>query len=530
MKKIFLVLSLFVSVLNVSAAQPPSLQTNDPIKVSLPSLPFLQDNSPQPAQVNIVREVETLSLENKPVKKSTDKEGKHKGKNKANKPNNKIASLLKRYKTNPKYVSIYVADVNADKPLLLHNADVQRKPASTMKLLTTFAALKTLTPTYRWKTEAWIRGTLVDGVLDGDLILKGYGDPFLVHQHYWKFIHDLRNKGLTTIKGNVIIDNSYFDIPKIDPGAFDRTPHRPYNAQPSALMYNFQTTRFLFKADEKQRKVIVKAFPALDTLKIESRVNFARNFCHKSHYKPYFKKGKDSKLVITGYYSSACGQQFILRNVTEPRVLAFNAFKQFWQELGGHLEGSLVTGKVDKQKDSRLHLYQSPTLGEQIRTINKWSNNVMTRQLLLSLGAEKYGAPATLEKGRQAIIDVLKAVGVQNTDDILIDNGSGLSRTSHFSARQMGSLLKAAYRDVYMPEFMASLSIPGLDGTLFKRFKKGDIKGRAHLKTGTINGVSTISGYMLNRQGKRLIIVVQQNGGGSKVALQNDILRWVFEQ
>jgi D-alanyl-D-alanine carboxypeptidase/D-alanyl-D-alanine-endopeptidase (penicillin-binding protein 4) len=210
--------------------------------------------------------------------------------------------------------------------------------------------------------------------------------------------------------------------------------------------------------------------------------------------------------------------------------LAFNSFKQLWKELGGHLHGSLVEGRVNKNQDKRLHLYQSPTLGEQIRTINKWSNNVMSRQLLLTLGAEKYAAPATLEKGRNAIIDVLKAIGVENTEDILIDNGSGLSRTAHFSAKQMASLLEAAYHDPYMPEFLASLSLTGMDGTLYKRFRKDDLKGRGHLKTGTINGVSTISGYMLNRRGKRFLIVIQQNGGRAAVALQNDILRWTFEQ
>ena len=467
---------------------------------------FQSRSSPQNAQNVIVRTTETLSLDDS------------------------VRHLLKRYKTNPKHVSIYIRDLNADKPLLMHNAEVQRTPASTIKLLTTFAALKTLGPSYRWKTEAWIRGTLKEGILEGDLILKGYGDPFLVHERYWKFIHDLHDKGLNTIKGNVIIDNSYFDIPKIDPAAFDHTPHRIYNAPPSALMYNFQATRFLFKADKAQQRINIQAFPPLDGVKLNNQVKFSRGKCRKSHYKPYLSRQKNGDLRITGHYSAACGQQFILRNVTEAKPLAFNSFKQRWAELGGHLHGGLIEGKVNKSQDSRLHVYQSPTLGEQIRTINKWSNNVMTRQLLLTLGAEKYKAPATLEKGRQAIIDVLKAVGVAKTEDIFIENGSGLSRTAHFSAKQMASLLEAAYHDAYMPEFLASLSILGTDGTLYKRFKTGDLKGRGHLKTGTINGVSTLSGYLLSRQGKRFVIVIQQNGGSGRVALQNDILRWTFEQ
>ena len=239
-------------------------------------------------------------------------------------------------------------------------------------------------------------------------------------------------------------------------------------------------------------------------------------------------------MTVKGRYATGCGQNFILRNVSSSEQLAFNAFKQFWTELGGHLLGSLKKGSVDKSQDKRLHIYQSPSLGEQIRTINKWSNNVMVRELLLTLGAEKFGAPATLKKGRDAIVNILKDVGVPNTDDIFIENGSGLSRIAHFSARQMASLLEIAYRDAYMPEFLSSLSLSGRDGTLYKRFKNEDLEGRSHLKTGTIKDVTAISGYMLNRQGKRLIFVMLHNGKdvrrGKGVALQNAIIRWAFEQ
>lgn len=465
---------------------------------------------PKIAQPAIIRQVETRSL------------------------SESVYSLVNKYKINPDNISIYIRDINADKPLLSHNADVQRNPASTMKLLTTFAALKELGPSFTWRTEAWARGTLKDGVLDGDLIIKGYGDPFLIHERYWKFIYNLYAKGLKTIKGNIIIDNSYFDIPDVDPGAFDNMPHRTYNAPPSALMYNFQATRFLFQPDKDKQQLSITAFPKTEGLSFDNQINLSRGRCQKSHYRPKFKMSDDGDMTVKGRYATGCGQNFILRNVTQPEQLAFNAFKQFWTELGGHLEGGLAKGAVDKSQDKRLHVYQSPSLGEQIRAINKWSNNVMTRQVLLTLGAKKYGAPATLKKGRDAVLDILKQAGVPNTDDILIENGSGLSRIAHFSAEQMASLLDVAYRDAYMPEFLSSLSLSGRDGTLYKRFKNEDMEGRSHLKTGTINNVTAISGYMLNRQGKRLIVVMQHNGkdvrSGKGVALQNAVLRWAFEQ
>ena len=157
----------------------------------------------------------------------------------------------------------------------------------------------------------------------------------------------------------------------------------------------------------------------------------------------------------------------------------------------------------------------------------------MTKQLLLTLGARKFGAPGTEMKGRKAVLDILAASGIDTTG-INIENGSGLSRKAKISARQMGQLLETAFRDPYMPEFMASLSLPGVDGTLVNRFRKSDLRGRSHFKTGTLDFVTAMSGYMLNRKGKRLVIVIQHNGkkagAGRGTKIQDALLRWSFDQ
>ena len=241
---------------------------------------------------------------------------------------------------------------------------------------------------------------------------------------------------------------------------------------------------------------------------------------------------KKGSLTISGNYAAKCKQRFILRAVSKPEEHVFNAFRDFWLDLNGTLKGGLKIGRVSA-KDELFHVHSSPTLGEQIRLINKWSNNVMTKQLLLTLGAKKYGAPGTLKKGRQAIFDTLNTNNI-DTNGIQLENGSGLSRSALITARQMGNLLEVAYRDPFMPEFMASLSLPGIDGTLVNRFRKDQLRGRSHLKTGTLDFVTAISGYMLNRQGKRLVIAIQHNGkrtgAGRGTKIQDAILRWSFEQ
>lgn len=443
-----------------------------------------------------------------------------------------LLALMKKSKVSQDNLSVYIGDVIADKPMLSHNIDVARSPASTIKLVTTYAALKQLGPNYAWPTEAWTRGEITNGVLSGDLILKGYGDPFLVYERYWKFVNELRDRGLKAITGDVIIDSSYYRLPEHDRKAFDGESFKVYNAGVTPLMFNFQATRLWISppSDETSSDVNLTLYPASDRVKLENKLKLVKGRCKRSHGRPKLSWGLEKQLVVTGRFARSCKPRFVMRLISEPKQLAFDAFKQFWLGSNGAFNGRLKYGQVQK-KDELFHTYTSPTLGEQIRSINKWSNNVMTRQLFLTTGVNRYGTPATIQKGRDAILGILQRNGVK-TEGLVVENGSGLSRKSRISARQMAQLLDAAYRDAYMPEFMSSLSLPGLDGTLASRFRNEDLAGRSHLKTGTLNRVTAIAGYMLNRKGRRLIVVIQQNGARTSrgVKIQNEILRWAFEQ
>jgi D-alanyl-D-alanine carboxypeptidase/D-alanyl-D-alanine-endopeptidase (penicillin-binding protein 4) len=213
--------------------------------------------------------------------------------------------------------------------------------------------------------------------------------------------------------------------------------------------------------------------------------------------------------------------------MSTPEEHVFNAFRDVWHSQGGVFSGKLQTGLV-QATDVLLHTHESRTLGEQIRFVNKWSNNVMARNMFLTIGAQLLGAPATLDKSRIATAELLQKSGIDYTG-MVVENGSGLSRVERLTARQLGQLLEVAWRDPYMPEFMASMPLLGEDGTLAKRFKGDDLRGRSHMKTGTLDDVSAIAGYMLTRSGKRLVIVMLQNGKGGH-GIQDAILKWVFEQ
>lgn len=436
-----------------------------------------------------------------------------------------ITALMQQANLPAENLSVYLRDLNANAPLATLNDSVPRNPASVMKLLTTWTALKLLSPSFTWKTEVWRRGELKDGVLHGDLVLKGYGDPFLTDEALRQLLHDLQLKGLKQITGNLVIDNSYFNVPEYDPAAFDDEPTRVYNAPPSALMFNFQASRLIL-SPTAEGKVGISPFPLIPGLQINNSMVLSKGRCGKGNSQPKVIP-QDGGVKVAGVYAADCGTSFVLRVLSKPEEHVFNAFRDVWQSLGGSFNGTWQAGQV-QNGDVLFHTHESRTLGEQIRFINKWSNNVMTRNLFLTIGAKMLGAPGTLDKSRLATADMLHKAGI-DYQGMVVENGSGLSRVERMTAKQLGQLLEMAWRDPYMPEFMASLPVLGEDGTLAKRFKSADLSGRSHLKTGTLDKVSAIAGYMLTRSGKRFVIVMLQEGSNTH-AVQDAILEWVFEQ
>ena len=147
-------------------------------------------------------------------------------------------------------LSVYVVDLASGDVVLDWNADVARNPASTIKLLTTLVALDVLGPAYQWQTDVYALGDVEDGHLRGDLLIKGGGDPFLVTERVWQLLREVRQAGIHAIDGDLLIDDSYFEIGNEDPAAFDKQPLRAYNVGPNALLVNFKVVRYWFEPDQ----------------------------------------------------------------------------------------------------------------------------------------------------------------------------------------------------------------------------------------------------------------------------------------
>ena len=432
-------------------------------------------------------------------------------------------------------ISVFVQQVGAAQPLLALNADTPRNPASTMKLLSTLAALEELGPGYTWKTEAYAQHRVVDGRLQGALYLKGYGDPYLVSRSFWQLLHGLRAMGIERIDGDLVLDTTYLQPDAIDPAAFDGQPWRAYNVDANALLLNFQSTYFRFLPDVGARRLQVVADPQPEGWRIENRLRLTQGRCRGWGRDVAIRIARDDRgntVRFSGTYPADCGEHRLYRVLANAPDYVFGVFKTFWSQLGGRFSGGLRAASVPAQAQ-RLYTQESPPLAEVLRGINKYSNNVMTRQLVLTLGAERAGTPGTDEKGLAVVREWLRTRGL-DFPELVLENGVGLSREERISARHLGQLLLTGYNSSYMPEFMASLPIAGVDGTLRHRFVGTPLAGRLHAKTGSLDGVKSLAGYLQDAHGRRWVVAFLQNYARADTAIgeraQDELLTWLYQQ
>lgn len=427
--------------------------------------------------------------------------------------------------------AFYVHETGAERPLLSVGAERALNPASTIKLLTTYAGLELLGPAYTWVTDAYAGGPMKDGVLTGDLVLRGRGDPKLTIENFWLLLRGLRGRGLREIRGDLVLDRSFFPADEIDPGRFDDQPNRPYNTGPDALLINFKAVRLQFIPDAEARTVQIVAEPVLPQVQVINNLTLdSKGACGDWAGKVKLDmqgNAQTARLVFNGVFPASCGERVRHFSVLSHAQYAHALFRELWRELGGAFAGGVREGPA--AVDARLIAsVQSPSLSEVVRDINKYSNNVMARQLFLTLGAAMAGAPASVDKTGRVIRQWLAGKGL-SFPELVLENGSGLSRVERISAKNLGELLLAAYKSPVMPELMASLPLAAVDGTMRKRLSGADVAGQAHIKTGTLSGVRAIAGYVLDARGRRVVVVfiVNHANAGNAQPVQDALLRWV---
>lgn len=443
-----------------------------------------------------------------------------------------IASALKKAGIPESGASIYVQPVDGKHAQLSLNANKPMNPASVMKLVTTYAALDLLKPTFRWKTEVYRDAVLEDGVLHGNLIIKGYGDPSFKEDEFRRLLVSLRQQGLKKITGDLIIDKSYFATSVDHHKVFDNEKWRSYNALPSAFLVNGRHTSFKFTAHEGSVNIAQEV--ELPEVKIVNNMTLAKNGCGSWRNRlTYDVNTSKTKAVVTfgGKFSSRCGEKYLELSLFDDEHYAYFMFKNLWKQLGGVFNGKLRSQTEMPLQVVKLVVQGSKPLANIVRDVNKWSNNVMARQILLTVAANYHDQPASEVRGMLAVKSWMADNG-RNADNWVIENGSGLSRIERVTAKGLGEMLIDAYEGPLMSELMSSLPILSLDGTLISRLRKTPVSGRAHMKTGSINGVKAIAGYVLDAKNRRNVVVMMVNhakASSSKKA-QDALIEWVYNR
>ena len=437
-----------------------------------------------------------------------------------------VSKALKDAGISPRNVGVVVQAVEADQPLVRYNASQAMNPASTMKLLTTYAALELLGPAYTWQTEALSDSNPINGRLKGNLYLRGSGDPRLALEQFWLLLRQLRVRGVTDIDGDLVLDRSAFALPPHDPAAFDNEPLRPYNTGPDALLVNLKSLSLNLVADPTRKAVSVLSETPSDGLRIDNRLVLVQERCGDWREKIGIQVSGPMTITLSGNYAVSCGEKALNLAPWTANEQVESLFRTLWRELGGSLNGKVREGAAPPEARV-LAVHNSPALSEIVRDINKYSNNVMARQVFLTLAAER---PATPEGASRSVMSWLAEKGLK-LPELVLDNGSGLSRSERISADGLSQLLIAAWNSPVMPELMSSLPVAGNDGTLKQRLRDSSATGRAHLKTGYLDGVRAIAGYVLDNRGKRWVVVFLINDPkfSQGKAAMDELLNWVAE-
>lgn len=378
------------------------------------------------------------------------------------------------------------------------NADALMSPGSIMKLVTTYAALEILGPTHHWNTDFYTDGQLVGDTLDGNFYVKFGGDPKLTLERLWSTLRELRGMGITTINGDLVLDGTYFEIAGGLPEFNDNgdNPYAPFLVEPSGVLTNLNLIHFQVRADERGTQAW--SAPALEDVVIDNRVTAtAEAPCPARRgftWEPVFHADQRVTVRVTGELPQGCRTTAYLSLLPHEQYTA-SLIRSLFSEMGITLAGDNSSGTTPD--DARLMLRAtSPDLVTMVRDINKWSSNVMARQLLLTIGAENREENEHDDRvtGIRVIYDWLENKGV-NTAGMVIDNGAGLTRHGRITARQGAHILQHAWNSPFSADLMASMPLIAMDGTMARRLRNAGMDGLGRIKTGYLENVRSIAGY-----------------------------------
>ncbi|MEZ5500262.1 MAG: D-alanyl-D-alanine carboxypeptidase/D-alanyl-D-alanine-endopeptidase, partial [Steroidobacteraceae bacterium] len=389
-----------------------------------------------------------------------------------------------------------------------------------------YTALSTLGPAYTFRTDVLADGEIAGNELRGNLVFRGGGDPKLVIENFWLLVEKVRAYGLQRIQGDVLLDRTAFASGDDDPAIDGRDDGRAYEVGPDPLLLNFKAVGFTFIPEPRAGRARIVVVPEIAGMNTPASIALGDRPCAawRSAVRADFSVPLAPK--FTGSFPRDCAERAIYMGALSHDAYFGGVFRALWEREGGRWSGR-VRSAATPPAAALLASLESAPLAALIRDSNKFSNNVMTRQIYLTIGATRFGAPGDTDKAERATRQFLASRGLAMSE-LRIENGSGLSPRERISADSLAALLRDAYYSKVMPELMTSLPIAGVDGTMRTRRVAA---GSAHIKTGMLTGVRAIAGYVLARSGHRyaVVAIINHRNAGSAQRVHDALLDWVYD-
>jgi D-alanyl-D-alanine carboxypeptidase/D-alanyl-D-alanine-endopeptidase (penicillin-binding protein 4) len=446
--------------------------------------------------------------------------------------------------------------LRGDTVLVSHNPQQSMQPGSTMKLFTTLTALEQLGPVFRGRTELRSSADVVNGVLQGDLILRGGADADFNEDVLGHMLQALRNQGIRRIKGDIIVDRLLFTPSRPDAGQppFDEYPWAYYNVIPNAALINTNLLKVEMRSTGNKLSLVMQ--PEMDKVSIRSEMKLTDAACgsweNGWRTPDYSRKGDRIEVVLHGSFPKDCTKSTSI-NVLDSQDFLARLLLAEWSKLGGSLSGEVREAAIPAAPADAasapaiatrlLAEHVSRTLPEIVRDTNKQSDNTLARTIFLSLGSLEAdpqlgskplppdaGGASTPMRAETAIRAWLQQHNIDG-NGLILDNGSGLSRSERATPAQLAALLQAGLKSLWMPEFLASLPVAATDGTMRRRLKDSPAAQRARLKTGSLTGMIAIAGYVQDANNQPCIVVAILNdahvANGAGRAVLDELVDWV---
>lgn len=426
------------------------------------------------------------------------------------------AFALDTGKIPPQEIAVYVQDMQTGRVLESHRADASMQPASVMKLVTTFAALRALGPDFSWQTEFKSEAPVRGGVLEGAVYWVGSGDPVFDQKDIQSLQQQMRERGIRAIRGPLVFDDGVWSS-NGSADDFERDAGETFATPPSPHMLAYKVV-WAKAVRNPLGDIAFETNPPLpgiaQQINVQSSAGLATNCTSlKNYVSAAYRSGV---LYFNGKLPESCIGSEMFINMLDMDEFAGQSFTNQWRAGGGEMADGYRSGKTPVAAQT-LAVHRSPPLSYVLRDMNKNSNNVIARSVFLTLGAQR-GKGETVQSARAEVRRELVAAGLDD-EALDLENGSGLSRRERATARMLGEMLAAAWKSPFRQALVDSLPIGGVDGTLKSRFNDPSQTGRFYLKTGTLDNVRALAGYWLPAdpaEGNPLSVVAVVNSKQAK--------------